>query len=395
MFALFASLALCDNWAVIFTGSNQFYNYRHTADSYYMYYLINKVNDIPEDNIILMCYDDIVDSAENPFRGQIFRSLDHLNIYPGKSALSYTGSKVTAANFYKVLTGDSSNGKALASTSEDNVMIFFDNHGGSGILGVPDGCGGYIYADDLQEALTTMYNNKLYKNCFFPITACYAGSVAKEINVDKLYIMTASNDHESSYADMWDSSVGQYLTSEFSAVSQLYWQAHPQDTLGSSFEPIVAGVKESHVCEYGDTSLKSLLISDFFGNPRNSVSKKPLPKTFSLLKAKETEAHLTAASYYAASKTLSKQLQGTLEYQLEKQVSDKVDAIIAGLKAKFQPKDNQNAVMNWACYKKVLGHMQANFQHLGESFYAKTFFFSNLCKQYEADVIIAEINKLL
>ena len=44
MFALFASLALCDNWAVIFTGSNQFYNYRHTADSYYMYYLINKVN---------------------------------------------------------------------------------------------------------------------------------------------------------------------------------------------------------------------------------------------------------------------------------------------------------------------------------------------------------------
>ena len=395
MFALFASLALCDNWAVIFTGSNQFYNYRHTADSYYMYYLINKVNDIPEDNIILMCYDDIVDSAENPFRGQIFRSLDHLNIYPGKSALSYTGSKVTAANFYKVLTGDSSNGKALASTSEDNVMIFFDNHGGSGILGVPDGCGGYIYADDLQEALTTMYNNKLYKNCFFPITACYAGSVAEVISVPKLYIMTAANNHESSYADMWDASLGQYLTSEFSAVSQLYWQAHPTDTLGSSFQPIVDGVKYSHVCEYGDTSIKDLLISDFFGKPRNTVSPKPLPKIRSILNAKETEARLTACSYLQASKTASKQLQGAFQAQLEKVASAKVDAVIEGLKAKFQPKDNANAVMNWACYKKVLGHMQQSFNYLGESFYAKTFFFSNLCKQYDADVIIAEINKLI
>ena len=395
MFALFASLALSANWAVIFTGSNEFYNYRHTADSYYMYYLINTVNDIPAENIILMCYDDIVDSSENPYKGQIFRSLDHLNVYPGKSALSYTGSKVNADNFYRVLTGDTTNGPALASTSEDNLMIFYDNHGGSGILGVPDGCGKYIYADELNEALTTMYNKGLYKNCFFPITACYAGSVAEVINVPKLYIMTASNNHESSYADMWDPSVGQYLTSEFSAVSQLYWQAHPTDTLGSSFEPIVAGVVNSHVCEYGDTSIKELLISDFFGNPRNTVSHKPLPKTRSLLKAKETEARLTACSYLQASKTPSKQLQGAFQEQLEKVASAKVDAVIEGLKAKFQPKDNANAVMNWACYRKVLTHMQNSFKHLGESFYAKTFFFSNLCKQYDADVIIAEINKLI
>jgi legumain len=396
MLSLLASFARCDNWAVIYCGSNQFYNYRHTADSYYMYYLINQVNDIPSEKIILMCYDDIVDCASNPFKGQIFRSLDHVNVYPGKDKIAYSGKATTAENFYKVLTGDNSAGPALQSTSNDNVMIFFDNHGGEGLLGVPDGCGDYIYADDLKSKLQTMYDKGLYKNCFFPITACYSGSVAKVLDgVPKLYIMTASNDHESSYADIWDSSIQQYLTSEFSAVSQLYWQSHPHDTLGSSFQPIVDGVKESHVCEFGDLSLKELKISDFFGNPRNAIRSKPQPKTFSLLHAKETEARLTSASYKAASSTVSAQLSAAFETNLEKQASAKVDAVIDGLRLKFAPKDAFNGQKNWDCYKQVLRHMQKSFNYLGESFYAKTFFFSNLCNQYKAEEIIAEINKLI
>jgi len=397
MFSLLASFAACDNWAVIYCGSNQFYNYRHTADSYYMYHLINQVNDIPKEKIILMCYDDIVDCASNPFKGQIFRSLDHLNVYPGKDAISYSGKQTTAANFYKVLTGDNSAGPALQSTSNDNVMVFFDNHGGSGILGVPEGCGAYIYANDLKATFQKMYDNGLYKNCFFPITACYAGSVAKVVDgVPKLYMMTASNDHESSYADIYDSAVGQYLTSEFSAVSQLYWQAHPQDTLGSTFQPIVDGVKQSHVMEYGDKSLKEMKVSDFFGNPQNSVRPKVQAKLVSLLHAKETEARKTSAEYLQASRSASAQLHGAFAINLEKAAEAKVDAVIDGLRLKFQPTDAINdEIKDWDCYKQVLGHMQKSFNYLGESFYAKTFFFSNLCNQYKAEQIIAEINKLI
>jgi len=398
MLSLLASFAACDNWAVIYCGSNQFYNYRHTADSYYMYYLINKVNDIPAEKIILMCYDDIVDCSSNPFKGQIFRSLDHLNVYPGKDRISYTGKQCTAENFYKVLTGDNSAGPALQSTTSDNVMVFFDNHGGDGILGVPEGCGPYIYANDLQATFQKMYDNGLYNYCFFPITACYAGSVAKVVaGVPKLYMMTAANDHESSYADMWDSSLSQYLTSEFSAVSQLYWQAHPHDTLGSSFDPIVAGVKQSHVCEYGDTTLKDMKISDFFGNPQNGVHPKVLPKAFSLLHAKETEARLTTSQYMAASKSASMQLRAAFEMNLEKQASAKVDAVISGLRLKFQPNEDaiDSEIKNWDAYKQVLGHMQKSFKYLGESFYSKTFFFANLCNQFKAEEIVNEINKLI
>jgi legumain len=361
-----------------------------------MYYLINQVNDIPSEKIILMCYDDIVDCASNPFKGQIFRSLDHLNVYPGKDKIAYSGKATTAENFYKVLTGDSSAGPALKSTSNDNVMIFFDNHGGDGLLGVPEGCGAYIYADDLKNTLQIMYDKGLYKNCFFPITACYSGSVAKVLDgVPKLYIMTAANDHESSYADIYDSTLKQYLTSEFSTISQLYWQSHPQDTLGSSFQPIVDGVKQSHVCEFGDVSLKELKISDFFGNPRNEIRSKPQPKTFSILHAKETEARLTSAAYRTASKSVAAQFGATFEINLEKQASAKVDAVIEGLRLKFAPKDASNGQKNWDCYKQVLGHMQKSINYLGESFYAKTFFFSNLCNQYKAEEIIAEINKLI
>jgi len=397
MFSLLLSLARSEIWGVIFCGSNQFYNYRHTADSYYMYYLMNHINDVPSNRIILMCYDDIVDAAQNPFKGQIFRSLDHVNVYPGKEKISYTGKKVTAANFYKVLSGDDSEGPALKSTSNDNVMIFYDNHGGSGIFGVPSGCGPYIYAKDLKEVIQKMYDDGKYKNCFFPVTACYAGSVALILqDIPKLYLMTAAHDKESSYADIYDPELKQYLTSEFSTISQLYWQAHPYDTLGSSLKPIQDGVKKSHVTEYGDKSVKDLKIHEFFGKPRNSVQSKVLPKPVSLLYAKETEARIKAAEYRLASKSLNSQLEAQMEINLEKQASLKVDAVIEGLRQKFQPTENEvHEIKDWDCYKQVLGHMQKSFSHLGESFYAKTFFFSNLCNQFKAEEIIAEINKLI
>jgi legumain len=397
MFALFAAFARCDTWAVIFCGSNQYYNYRHTADSYYMYYLLNHINNVPEENIILMCYDDIVDSASNPFKGQIFRSLDHVNVYPGKDKIAYTGKQVTAKNFYNVLLGDTSAGPALKSTSNDNLMVFYDNHGGSGIFGVPEGCGAYIYANDLKKVFEQMYEKGMYKNCFFPITACYAGSVALVLEgVPKLYLMTAAHDKESSYADIWDPALRQYLTSEFSTISQLYWQAHPYDTLGSSLKPITDGVKKSHVTEYGDKSIKELQICEFFGKPRNAEQPRVLPKPFSLFQAKETEARMKSAEYKAASNTLSAQLEAAMEMNLEKQASAKVDAVIEGLRQKFQPTENAvHEIKDWDCYKQVLGHMQKSFNYLGESFYAKTFFFSNLCNQFKAEEIIAEINKLI
>ncbi|OHT01175.1 hypothetical protein TRFO_32117 [Tritrichomonas foetus] len=189
MFSLFLALVACDNWAVIFTGSSDYGNYRHTADSFYQYYLLVE-GGIPKDHIILMNYNDWSYARYNPFPGQIFRNLEHdPNVYPGGDSIDYKECQVTAKNFYNVLKGDTVNGRALQSNENDNVFVFFDDHGGDGVLGVPEPCGFDIYADELAEALQYMYDNKMYKKLFFPITACYAGSVARVLDgIPNLYI---------------------------------------------------------------------------------------------------------------------------------------------------------------------------------------------------------------
>ena len=369
--------AICDNWAVIYTGSRSFGNYRHTADSFYQYHLLIQ-NGFDKEKIILMNYDDIVDSYSNKFKGHIYRTLTHVpDVYPGSANIDYTGKTVTAANFYKVLTGDATaGGKVLKSTENDNVFVFFDDHGGNGILGVPEGCGGYIYANDLKKTFKTMADKKMFGKLFFPITACYAGSVAKYLDdIPNMYVMTASNDHESSWGDLYDNSLGTCLTSEYSLIKDQFQEQYPEGTLEEMFKYCVANVKQSHVCEYGDKSLKTMKISDFVLHA--PTAKKSVNKASSIIKIDETRGIIEQAKLASVNKAYFNVLSTA-----EKISSHQVDSIINNLKAKFMPVDadltESTEIKDWDAYKKVLTAMQEKVQNLGESFYAKTFFFSNL-----------------
>lgn len=395
MLSFLLTAALCDNWAVIYTGSRSMGNYRHTADSFYQYYLLIQ-NGFDKDKIILMNYDDIASSSSNKFKGHIYRTLSHVpDVYPGTANIDYTGATLTAENFYKVLTGDATaGGKVLKSTANDNVFVFFDDHGGSGILGVPSGCGGYIYANDLKKAFQTMADKKMFGKLFFPITACYAGSVAKVIEgIPNMYIMTASNDHESSWGALYDSSLGTCLTSEYSLIKDQFQEQYPEGTLAEMFDYCVANVKQSHVCEYGDKSLKTMKISDFVLH-RPTAKKPILNKASSLIMVEETTAIIEQAKLAKAS-GVNKAYFNVLA--TAERISDStVDSIIDTLKAKFVPTDAVDftqsvEITNWDAYKKVLTAMQDKVQNLGESFYAKTFFFSHLINYVDADKIVEEI----
>lgn len=389
MFSLLTSSVACENWAVIFTGSNQFYNYRHTADSYYQYQVL-KAGGYPDNRIIMMCYDDIVTSSENPFKGQIFRELDHTNVYPGRENIDYFGTTVTAANWYKVLTGDSSAGVALQSTANDDVFVFFDDHGGSGILGVPDGCGDYIYADDLKNALQTMHDKKLYQTCFFPITACYAGSVAQELNdIPNLYIWTASGIDESSYAVMWDDSIDEYLSSEFSYVFSHYQQDHCETTLGDAFPDVRDGVKQSHVMKFGDTALEFYPLSKWVGK-QNGVKKPERPLTRVL--ADEVEAKLSTLS-------MKKGPEAKAAFAAEKAAAERIENLCDSLKRMFCGNSIADLTktpssINWNAYKKVIRTIQAKTPHMPEAFWRQTPFLANLCNIAEADKIVSAINRI-
>ena len=264
MLSLFAAIASCERWAVLIAGSNGYSNYRHQADIYNMYtQLVNRGFDA--EHIVQMCYDDIATSSYNPYKGEVFHTLQHVNIYPGASTIDYSNKKVTASNFFSVLT-------SLPSTSDDYVYVYYDNHGGPGLLGVPDGCGNYIFADELSEAFTKMSNQNQYKYLLFGLEACYSGSVASEFTAPNMVTITAANDSESSYAAVWDNKVSAYLSNEFSNYWMAFLDENYDKTIGDLYTTVKSETTGSHVCFFGDESMKSLQLSLFLGTPNKVLT---------------------------------------------------------------------------------------------------------------------------
>jgi glycosylphosphatidylinositol transamidase (GPIT) subunit GPI8 len=64
-------------WVVLVAGSNGYWNYRHQADVCHAYQIVHK-HGIPDENIIVMMYDDIANNRENPEKGQVMRNCEFI-----------------------------------------------------------------------------------------------------------------------------------------------------------------------------------------------------------------------------------------------------------------------------------------------------------------------------
>merc|ERR1711977_608215 len=259
-------------------------NYRHQADACHAYQ-IAKGHGIPESNIILLAYDDIAHNSRNPFPGKIFNKPTAAGV-PGKDVydgckISYKGKDVTAQNFIKVLSGDTSApGPVLKSTSEDHVFVYYADHGGPGILGVPYGAGGYIHASDINNAIEKLQSKGGYKELLFYLEACESGSIfANLLKAPNAKAVTAANPKESSWGwycagsstggDMVDGkSIGSCLGDEFSVrwMEDTEAATTTSETVGQQFAKVKTAVTKSHVQEYGVTSFDSEPIGNFQGN---------------------------------------------------------------------------------------------------------------------------------
>lgn len=197
--ALFA-VVTADNWAVLVAGSNGYENYRHQADVCHAYHVLRRKG-FPDSNIIVMMYDDIAYNEQNPFPGNIINRPGGMNVYRDVP-LDYTGSQVNPENFMNVLKGNSEatgGRKVLKSTSQDNVFVYMTDHGAEGLFAFPDS---YLYADQLNDTITYMYENQMYDRLMLYMEACESGSMfygylSDDINV---FALTASTPTESSYA---------------------------------------------------------------------------------------------------------------------------------------------------------------------------------------------------
>jgi len=255
-------------WVVLAAGSDGYYNYRHQADVCHAYQVVHKMG-VPDERIIVMMKDDIANNAQNPKPGQIINEPNGPDVYAGVPK-DFTGSLVNSDNFVKILTGEDmtgvGSGKTLKSTSDDNVFVFFDDHGSEGAICFPRGCD--LDAKKMQTTLDTMASKKLFKNLVFYVEACFAGSVFYKLTIpDNVYITTAAPIGASSFAYNWDDTIGAYVADIYSFlwIHDTEVNAKPGYTFQDQFDYIQANIEGySQTCQYGDKSMANMKITEYY-----------------------------------------------------------------------------------------------------------------------------------
>jgi len=169
------SAASSDHWAVLVAGSKGYWNYRHQADVHHANKILRD-NGVPADQIIVMAFDDVATSTQNPFPGELYNHPDGENVYDA-DAVTYKTHSVSPNNFLEVLYGDALDVEfrpVLRSDENSKVFVFFSDHGAPGLLAFPSD---YLYQDQLQAAIDKMTEKKMFKELVFYIEACESGSM--------------------------------------------------------------------------------------------------------------------------------------------------------------------------------------------------------------------------
>ncbi|XP_024996631.1 vacuolar-processing enzyme beta-isozyme-like [Cynara cardunculus var. scolymus] len=190
-------------WAVLIAGSKGYYNYRHQADICHAYQILKK-GGLNDENIIVFMYDDIAFNPLNPVPGIIFNNPRGPDVYADVPK-DYTGENVTAANFHAVLLGNKAgvsggSGKVLASKPNDKIFIYYADHGGPGVLGMPNTP--FIFADDLIQVLNLKYASRTYSEMVIYVDASESGTMFQGmLPMDwNIYVTTATNMYQNSWA---------------------------------------------------------------------------------------------------------------------------------------------------------------------------------------------------
>ncbi|KAJ7952465.1 Vacuolar-processing enzyme [Quillaja saponaria] len=281
-------------WAILVAGSSGYGNYRHQADVCHAYQLLKK-GGLKEENIVVFMYDDIAINELNPRPGVIINHPQGDDVYAGVPK-DYTGADVTAENFYAVILGDKNkvkggSGKVVSSKPNDRIFIYYSDHGGPGVLGMPNMP--YLYAMDFIEVLKKKHESKGYREMVIYVEACESGSIFEGVmpNDLNIYVTTASNAQESSWGaycpGMEPSPPPEYIT----CLGDLYSVAWLEDsethnlrreTVNQQYQSVKKRTSNfnnynagSHVMEYGNTSIKGERLYLYQGFDPASVNLPP------------------------------------------------------------------------------------------------------------------------
>lgn len=244
---------------------------------------------LKEENIIVFMYDDIADNEENPRPGVIINSPHGDDVYKGVPK-DFTGDDVNVNNFFAALLGNKSaltggSGKVVDSGPNDHIFIYYSDHGGPGVLGMPTGP--FMYATDLIEVLKKKHASETYKSLVFYLEACESGSIFEGLLPEGLniYATTAANAEESSWGTYCPGENPSPPPEYETCLGDLYSVAWMEDsdihnlqteTLHQQYELVKErtsngnSIYGSHVMQFGDIGISKDSLFLYLGsNPAN------------------------------------------------------------------------------------------------------------------------------
>ncbi|XP_032764162.1 legumain isoform X1 [Rattus rattus] len=361
------------HWVVIVAGSNGWYNYRHQADACHAYQIIHR-NGIPDEQIIVMMYDDIANNEENPTPGVVINRPNGTDVYKGVPK-DYTGEDVTPENFLAVLRGDEEavkgkgSGKVLKSGPRDHVFVYFTDHGATGILVFPNED---LHVKDLNKTICYMYEHKMYQKMVFYIEACESGSMMNHLPDDiDVYATTAANPNESSYACYYDEERSTYLGDWYSVnwMEDSDVEDLTKETLHKQYHLVKSHTNTSHVMQYGNKSISTMKVMQFQGMKHRASSPISLPPVTHLDLTPSPDVPLTIlkrkllrTNNMKESQVLIGQIQHLLDARhiIEKSVQ-KIVSLLAGFGETAQKHLSERAMLTaHDCHQEAVTHFRTH-----------------------------------
>lgn len=400
------------HWVVIVAGSNGWYNYRHQADACHAYQIIHR-NGIPDEQIIVMMYDDIANNEENPTPGVVINRPNGTDVYKGVPK-DYTGEDVTPENFLAVLRGDEEavkgkgSGKVLKSGPRDHIFVYFTDHGATGILVFPNED---LHVKDLNKTIRYMYEHKMYQKMVFYIEACESGSMMNHLPDDiDVYATTAANPNESSYACYYDEERSTYLGDWYSVnwMEDSDVEDLTKETLHKQYHLVKSHTNTSHVMQYGNKSISTMKVMQFQGMKHRASSPISLPPVTHLDLTPSPDVPLTIlkrkllrTNNVKESQVLVGQIQHLLDARhiIEKSVQ-KIVSLLAGFGETAQKHLSERTMLTaHDCHQEAVTHFRTHcfnwhsvtYEHALRYLYV----LANLCeKPYPIDRIKMAMDKV-
>ena len=276
-----------DFWAVLVAGSRGFANYRHQADLCHTYLFLTETLRIDPSHVVMMMYDDVAWSLDNPLLGRLYNEPDGSNVYEG-CKVDYRSSDVSISTLEFVLNGkqsthdDYADRKTIKTDNKSTVFISFVDHGEPEGLLFPNGDS--LTGKAFRTLIENMGNN--FNRIIMYVEACYAGSVFQNIDLpEKVIVITASNATESSWGTFCPTAKhpsadvvnGIHVGSCLADLFEISWKRDIEDrmienNLNVSFGQHVHAVKlfvakKSHVMVYGDLRILEQPLLNVFPLP--------------------------------------------------------------------------------------------------------------------------------